>query len=570
MFLRDIDRLLKAHDRRWRLGMLAVFVLAALQSVAVVFRPLPIRALIERPSEGSLFGTLERVTSAFVPRLWLYVGLVVSIELAILALRYAAEGRTAMLTERIIRSIRGRIAENLLRGDYRVVSTAGPGAVIAAASGDVESVQRLLREALVHAGVAALQLALMLVIILFVEAWLFWILLFEIAGLAIAIFAYANWRKRRYLEKMDVDAHLLGLLSTLQQKNLDARFSGLGSVFLSRATAYARRLFTMNMLLWRRAGIYYSATEFTIGVSAALCLVLLFATSGGGPPPIGKFLVFTYYAVLIFPCLQQIGEAWPMINDARAALARIGANTGTPARRKPHHEQPEVPAGFGDITFDEVTVTGDRGETLLDRVSFRLRPGEKMGLFGDSGSGKSTILLTLLGINRPSSGRATIAGRDLAEISLAERKRFFYYARAYPAFFPGTVYDNIALHGQPGEDGFAAMLDRVRFGGRLALEPLGARTLIGDKGEPFSGGEQQRIAIARCLMSPQPCLILDEALNSLDEESELAILRRLTADFPEKTTIVVSHRGSARQLFPFRLEMAKGGRGTVIRPCPAT
>jgi ABC-type transport system involved in cytochrome bd biosynthesis fused ATPase/permease subunit len=128
------------------------------------------------------------------------------------------------------------------------------------------------------------------------------------------------------------------------------------------------------------------------------------------------------------------------------------------------------------------------------------------------------------------------------------------------------VYDNIALHGMPGEEEFAAMLDRVRFGGRLAVEPLGARTMVSDRGEPFSGGEQQRIAVARALMSPQPCLIFDEALNSLDEESELSILRRLTTDFPEKTAIVVSHRSSAKVLFPFRLEMAKGGRATIIRP----
>ncbi|HEX9463281.1 MAG TPA: ABC transporter ATP-binding protein [Alphaproteobacteria bacterium] len=565
MFLRDIDRLLREHDRSWRLGMFTVFALAALQSIAVVARPLPIRALIEPPAPDSFFGVIERVASAVMSRVWLYVGLVILIEVSILVLRYTAEVKTATLTERVIRSIRGRIAENLLRGDYRVVSTAGPGAVIAAASGDVESVQRLLREALVHAGVATLQLALMLVVILFVEKWLFWILLVEIVGLTIAIFAYANWRKRRYLDKMDVDARLLGLLSTLQQKNLDARFTGLGAVFLARATALARRLYGMNMVLWRRSGLYYASTEFIIGVSAALCLVFLFATSGGGPPPVGKFLVFTYYAVLIFPCLQQIGEAWPMINDARAALQRIGANT---ARRPTRLGKgvPEVPSGFGELVFDEVTVTGERGEVLLDRASFRLRPGEKMGLFGDSGSGKTTILLTLLGINQPSGGRATLNGRDLTSLSLAERKRFFYYARAYPAFFPATVYENIALHGAPDEAEFAAMLDRVRFGGRLAVEPLGARTLVGEKGEPFSGGEQQRIAIARALMAPQPCLIFDEALNSLDEESELGILRRLTTDFPEKAAIVVSHRSSAKALFPFRLEMATGGQGTIIRP----
>src|SRR5258708_26519690 len=100
---------------------------------------------------------------------------------------------------------------------------------------------------------------------------------------------------------MDVDARLLGLLSTLQQKNLDARFTGLGAVFLARATALARRLYGMNMVLWRRSGLYYASTEFIIGVSAALCLGFLFATSRGGPPPGRQVLVVPYHAVLLLP-----------------------------------------------------------------------------------------------------------------------------------------------------------------------------------------------------------------------------------------------------------------------------
>jgi ABC-type multidrug transport system fused ATPase/permease subunit len=256
MFIREIDRLLQEHDRRWRSGIGVVFLLAALESIAVVARPLPIRGLIEPANPDGLFGWLERAAADPTARVWLYVAVIIGIEVMVFALRYIAEVRTASLTERVIRSIRGRIAENLLRGDYRAVSMAGPGAVIAAASGDVESVQRLLREALVRAGVATLQLVLMLVVILFVEMWLFWILLIEIAGLAIAIFVYANWRKKRYLIKMRLDERMLGLLSTLQQKNMEARFGGLGSVFLSRATALARQLFGLNMVMWRRSGLY--------------------------------------------------------------------------------------------------------------------------------------------------------------------------------------------------------------------------------------------------------------------------------------------------------------------------
>src|SRR5260370_36985 len=142
MFLRDVGGLLLAYARRWRLGIFVVFVLATLQSLAVVFRPLPIRALIEPPTPGSFFATLEKLFAGIADRMWLYVGLVILIEVTILALRFTAEVRTAALTERVMRSIRGRIAENLLRGDYRAVAAAGPGAVIAAASSDVAAGRR--------------------------------------------------------------------------------------------------------------------------------------------------------------------------------------------------------------------------------------------------------------------------------------------------------------------------------------------------------------------------------------------------------------------------------------------
>src|SRR5690606_11263632 len=103
-------------------------------------------------------------------------------------------------------------------------------------------------------------------------------------------------------------------------------------------------------------------------------------------------------------------------------------------------------------------------------------------------------------------------------------------------------------------------LERARLAARLAVDAAGLRAGIGDKGEPFSAGEQQRIAFARVLLSDAPCVILDEALNSLDEESELWITRRMIADLADRTVIAVSHRRSAARLFPRRLEIVPGGR----------
>jgi ABC-type multidrug transport system fused ATPase/permease subunit len=558
MFIREIDALLKKHDKHWRFALFLIFLIACVQSVAIVARPLPINALVEGAKPQSWWGGIEAALVGDGDRIWFYVALIFAIEIIVFGFFLLSEYRTSALSERIIRSIRGSIALNLLRGPYARLSKLGAGGVLAAAAGDLEAVQRLLREALVHAGVAVLQIGLMLVVIFFVESWLFWILVVEIALLAAGIAIYANWRKQRYLTKMGLDQGYLGYLAALYQKNLDLRFTGLGAIYLVRLLTGARRLMRINLLLWRRHALYHGLVEFVIGMSAAVCLVLLFATSKDGPPPIGKFLIFAYYTMLIFPNLSRIGEAWPMINDARLALKRISASTdGLDDVLADKAQRPA--AAFGEIRFEEVGLVSERGETLLHPFSLSIRAGDKVGLFGDSGAGKTTLIFMLLGMHRPSSGRVTVDGRDVTSLSLTDRKRLFFFARAATAFVAGDVEDNVAIHRHLSEALWQETLERVRMDKRIEAEPERRKASVGDKGEPFSGGEQQRLAFARALLTDSPCLILDETLASLDEDTEMYMLGRLLADFPEKTLICVSHRKQVATLFDRRIEVKRGG-----------
>jgi ABC-type multidrug transport system fused ATPase/permease subunit len=558
MFIREIDALLKKHDKHWRFALFLIFLIACVQSVAIVARPLPINALVDGAKPQSWWGGIEAALVGDGDRIWFYVALIFAIEIIVFGFFLLSEYRTSALSERIIRSIRGSIALNLLRGPYARLSKLGAGGVLAAAAGDLEAVQRLLREALVHAGVAVLQIGLMLVVIFFVESWLFWILVVEIALLAAGIAIYANWRKQRYLTKMGLDQGYLGYLAALYQKNLDLRFTGLGAIYLVRLLTGARRLMRINLLLWRRHALYHGLVEFVIGMSAAVCLVLLFATSKDGPPPIGKFLIFAYYTMLIFPNLSRIGEAWPMINDARLALKRISASTdGLDDVLADKAQRPA--AAFGEIRFEEVGLVSERGETLLHPFSLSIRAGDKVGLFGDSGAGKTTLIFMLLGMHRPSSGRVTVDGRDATSLSLTDRKRLFFFARAATAFVAGDVEDNVAIHRHLSEALWQETLERVRMDKRIEAEPERRKASVGDKGEPFSGGEQQRLAFARALLTDSPCLILDETLASLDEDTEMYMLGRLLADFPEKTLICVSHRKQVATLFDRRIEVKRGG-----------
>jgi energy-coupling factor transporter ATP-binding protein EcfA2 len=451
--------------------------------VAIVMRPIPIKSLIEPPGADSLLGRLEAVAAgAGIGRIWLYAGIVIALEAVIFCAMISTEAVISRMGERVVRSIRGSIVATLLRGPYRALGEGGPGAVLAAASTDVEAVQRLMREAIVATGMSALQMTLMLVVVFFVEAWLFWFLLVEILLLTAGIALYALWRKSRFLAKLEHEQRYLGLLATIFQRNLDLRFSGLRTLFLVRATAVARRLYGVNRLLWMRHSHYHATMQFVIGASAALCLVILMLLAGEGAPPVGKFLVFAYYTMLIFPCLSQIGEAWPMINDARAALRRITANTGAgetagagaPAIAARTAPRPE----WGRIEFDEVSVRNPRGDTILDRVSFAIEPGRKIGLFGDSGSGKTTIISVLLGLQTPSGGRATIGGFDVTRLTLADRKRLFFFMRSSPAFLPGSV-----RRGRPAADPGAV----------AAGEPTGA----GSAGPRDAGQREGRALLGR-------------------------------------------------------------------------
>jgi len=564
MFAAELHRFLKRQDPFYLRALGAVFVLAALAAAVVVLRPLPIRALVEPPASDGIFAWIEALAGGGDRRIAAYVALIVVLELALFALRLMAERRSSRLTERFVRSIRGEIARNLLRGPFRRIQGLGAGAVLAAASGDLEAVQRVLREALVMGAVASLQLALMLVVVFFIEPWLFWILLVEILLLSLAIAAYATWRKKRYIAKLELEAELLGALSNLHHKNLDARFTGLRAVFANRLTRLARRLYGMNLLLWRRHSIYHAGTEFAIGVSAALCLVLLVVLNDAGPPPIGTFLVFVYYSVLIFPNLSQIGETVPMIHDARAALGRISAATNEEGARTGANTAP-----FGRIVFENVSLRSDTGDMILKDLSFAVEPGTKLGIFGDSGTGKTTILMLIMGLIAPTGGRVTVGGRVPMEMPLADRKRLYFLLRAYPAFISGTVRENIAFNRPVAPERLAAVLDRARLAARLAFEPAGVEAPVGEKGEPFSGGEQQRINLARAFLTDAPCLILDEALNSLDESNELAILSALLEARAADTMLVISHRQSVAQLFPQRIHVRRGGDLTLIGLDPA-
>ncbi len=205
----------------------------------------------------------------------------------------------------------------------------------------------------------------------------------------------------------------------------------------------------------------------------------------------------------------------------------------------------EIEKVKGEITFKNVYASFEgRGDILKD-VSFKIGSGEKVGITGESGVGKSTIAMLLLRFYKPKKGKIYIDGKDISEIKLSSLRKNISYVSQDLFLFSDTIKENIRFgcrNASEEDIKKAAILSGVDdFVKKL---PEGYNTKIGERGVKLSGGERQRIAIARAILKDAPIVIFDEATSNLDERTEKKINNLLKNIFKNKTLIVITHRMS--------------------------
>ena len=218
------------------------------------------------------------------------------------------------------------------------------------------------------------------------------------------------------------------------------------------------------------------------------------------------------------------------------------------------------------VTFDGVSFAYPGARRIAhDGVTFAVRAGERVAFVGPSGSGKSTVVRLLLRFYDPDAGRVLVGGRDIRALPLAELRRRIAVVSQDTYLFHGTVEDNLRM-GRP--DATPAELEAAARAANahdfIARLPEGYRTVVGERGVRLSGGQRQRIAIARALLRDAPILVLDEALSSVDAESEAVIQTALDRLMDGRTTLIFAHRlssviGADRILVLDRGQVAESG-----------
>jgi len=260
---------------------------------------------------------------------------------------------------------------------------------------------------------------------------------------------------------------------------------------------------------------------------------------------LGEFYALFFYSFPIFSPLAELGAIIAQYQEAKASMEKLEEVLAIPPAPKP--AEPVAVGALMRVAFDDVSFTYPSASTpSLDAIDLEIRGGETVAFVGPSGSGKTSLVKLLVGLYRPTSGSLTVNGVDIAQIDSDELRGRIGLVTQETQLFAGTIRDNLLFVNPKATD--AQCVEVLRQAAALPIIERGGKgldTKIGEGGIKISGGERQRLAIARALLREPELMIFDEATSSLDSITEKAItetIRELTTNGHRRMTVLVAHR----------------------------
>jgi ATP-binding cassette subfamily B protein len=304
--------------------------------------------------------------------------------------------------------------------------------------------------------------------------------------------------------------------------------------------------------------VFYPAIEVIGAISTAMIIWFGGNWVIGGTLTIGSFVAFVLYSQRFYRPISDLSEKFNILQAAMASSERIFKLLDTPAKiasatgsrrsRALSNDGIQFARSMGHIIFDRVSFAYNGTDFVLHDVSFEVKPGERVGIVGATGAGKSTIINLLLRFYDVTSGRILIDGTDVRDMDLSELRRLFSLVLQDVHLFSGTVASNIRL-GETRIDDESVRLAAaaVHADPFIAALPNGYASAVAERGATLSVGQKQLLSFARALAFDPRILVLDEATSSVDTETEILIRDALHTLMAGRTTIAIAHRLSTIQ-----------------------
>ena len=375
------------------------------------------------------------------------------------------------------------------------------------------------------------------------DVWFAWITLIALAFYITFTIVVTEWRTqfRKKMNEMDSTAHSRAIDSLLNYETVK---------YFNNEEFEAKR-YDENLERYRRAAIKSQTTLSLLNagqqliIAAGLVAMLWRATQGvvDGRMTLGDLVMVNAFMIQLYIPLGFLGVLYREIKQSLTDLEKMF----TLMERE--REIADLPGALplavrgADLRFDHVFFAYDPARPILQDISFAIPAGKTVAVVGPSGSGKSTLARLLFRFYDVQQGRILIDGQDIKQVTQSSVRQAIGIVPQDTVLFNDTVAYNIA-YGQPGASQ-AQVEEAARAAhihGFISATPKGYDTMVGERGLKLSGGEKQRVAIARTLLKNPPILIFDEATSALDSANERAIQAELQSVAQNKTTLVIAHR----------------------------
>ena len=314
---------------------------------------------------------------------------------------------------------------------------------------------------------------------------------------------------------------------------------------------YEASQYDKNLASWETARlktrmtlmILNSGQAFIISLGIILMLWLAADDVASGAMTLGSLVMINAYILQLFMPLNFLGMVY---REVRKALTDIENMFGL-LKKQPkivdHHDANELMTQGGAIRFDSVNFAYHPDRQILKGVSFTVEAGKKVAIVGPSGSGKSTLARLLFRFYDVQSGQISIDGQPIDQVTQNSLRQAIGVVPQDTVLFNDTIYNNVA-YGRPGSprEEVLKAIELANLNDFIAALPEGVETLVGERGLKVSGGEKQRIAIARVILKRPPILLFDEATSALDSDNEQAILQAFASLSKNHTSLVIAHR----------------------------
>ncbi len=559
----DDDILGKAYDARlmrrlleylrpyWRQVAVAL-VTIVVGGIASLMQPYLIKVAIDRYIAARRMAGLDSLAALY---------------LAVLVVSFAAEyvqTWTMQLTgQRIMFDLRMAIYRHLQRLDLRYYDRHPVGRLMTRVTSDVD----VLNDLFTAGVVTVFGDVFTLVGIMAMMLWMNWRLALVAFSVLPIIFLVTQWFRSNVRDSYRVVRGWIARINAFLQENI----TGMSTVQLFRREALNFARFDEIDRKHRDANIesifYYAVFYPAIEAVATLASALIIWYGGGGVMSrtltLGALVAFLQYSQRFFRPISDMSEKFNVLQSAMASSERIFKLLDEPIAI----ESPALPArrpapAQGHIVFDGVWFTYNEGsdETwVLKGISFDVRPGERVGIVGATGSGKTTLINLLLRFYDVKRGRITIDGVDIRRLDLADVRGLFSLVLQDVHLFSGTIADNIRLgHPAIGDERVRRAAGAVHAEPFIERLPDGYASAVAERGSTLSVGQKQLLSFARALAFDPRVLILDEATSSVDTETELIIRDALRVLMAGRTTIAIAHRLSTIQDMDKILVLHKG------------